>query len=624
VSLVLRHRIQTYRCTDSKLVGDLDYCYVQCLTLTSSTPGESPPTRPRIFFGRDDLIEEIVGFAKRLTPVALIGVGGIGKTSIALAVLHDDRIKQRIGDDRRFIRCDKFPASLTYFLHRLSKAIGTGVENPEDLIPLRPFLSSKEMLIVLDNAESILDPQGTDAEEIYDVVEELSQLSNICLCITSRISIVPPDCEWIDIPTLPMEAARDTFYRIYRHGKRSDLTNNILEQLEFHPLSITLLATVAHHNKWDTARLASEWNERRTDMLQTEHNRSLATAIELSLSSAMFRELGPEARDLLGVIAFFPKGIDEKNLDRLFPTIPGRKNMFDKFCVLSLTYRSEGFITMLAPLRDHLRPKDPKSPLLLCTTKDYYFGRLLVDIDPDKPEFGETQWIVSEDVNVEHLLDIFTTIDANAHNVWRTCFSFVDHLCWHKPQPTVLGPRIEELPSDHPFKPSCLFQLSRLFEVVGNHVECKRLLTHTLELWRERGDDRQVAQVLRYLSGASRLLGLHKEGIRQVEEALKICERLGDTEQQTWCLSELAWLLYGDKQLDAAQEAASRALDLFLEKGSESQVYGCHRLLGGIYQSKGEREMAIHHYQAALEIASSLDQDNALFWANYSLASLFS
>jgi len=478
------------------------------------------------------------------------------------------------------------------------------------------------MILVLDNAESILDPQGTGAREIYAVAEELSRFSNICLCVTSRISTIPPDCKVLDVPTLSMEAARDAFYRIYGSGGQSDLVDGILGQLDFHPLSVTLLATVANHNKWNNNRLAKEWAAHRTQVLRTDFNESLAATIELSLASPMFRGLGPDVRDLLSVIAFFPQGINEDNTDWLLPTISSSTNIFDKLCTLSLTYRINGYITMLAPLRDYLRPKEPLSSPLLCATKEHYFRRLSVFLNPNQPSFAEARWITFEDVNVEHLLDVLTSIDKNSVDLWIACANFMSHLYWHKPRLVTLGPKIEGLPDDHPSKPSCLSKLSRSFTSVGNHVERKRHLIHALKLWRERGDNFQIAETLRFISRANQMLDLPKEGIPQAKEALGIYERLDDESGQTKTLRELASLLYEDGQLDAAEEAASRLIDLSTE-GEQFALCECYRLLGKICRSKGETEKALNHFEKALGIASSFNWKDLLFWIPYDLVGLF-
>ena len=112
-----------------------------------------------------------------------------------------------------FITISSFP----HLPRRPSGVIGAGTKNPEDVTPLRPFLSSKEMLIALDDAESILYPQGMRGG-IYTATDGLSRFSNICLCI-------PPDSETLGIPILLAEAAHDTFYR--KRNELSDLVNDI-------------------------------------------------------------------------------------------------------------------------------------------------------------------------------------------------------------------------------------------------------------------------------------------------------------------------------------------------------------------------------------------------------------
>ena len=140
-------------------------------------------------------------------------------------------------------------------------------------------------------------------------------------------------------------------------------------------------------------------------------------------------------------------------------------------------------------------------------------------------------------MNVEHLLNVFISIDTDSEVVLDACSHFMNHLYWHKPRQTVLGPKIEGLPGDNPSKLKCLTEFSRLFVSVGNPAAQKRLLSRVLEPERERGDECQVAQVLHWLSDANRLLGFLEEGIEEAREALKISERLCGNVVQARCLT---------------------------------------------------------------------------------------
>ena len=306
----------------------------------------------------------------------------------------------------------------------------------------------------------------------------------------------------------------------------------------------------------------------------------------------MFQELGPDARGLLGVIAFFPQDFDEENMDRLFPTISDGPNIFDKFCVLSLEYQSNRFTTMLASLRDYLRRRDSASSPLLATTKECYFTQFSAHIYPDHPSFEESQWVTSEDAGIEHLLDVFTSIDTDSKRAWDTCAKSINHLYWYKPRLIMLGPKIEGLPDDHPSKAQCLNGLSSLFRSVGNSTEHKRLLTHTLKLRREREDDLQVAITLGDLSEANRPMFLREDGIKRAKEASGIFERAGDAANHAACLIRLAWVLYDDGQLEATKEVASRVIGLTLEKSQLFLACDGHHVLGRILASGGRQRGA--------------------------------
>ena len=98
--------------------------------------------------------------------------------------------------------------------------------------------------------------------------------------------------------------------------------------------------------------------------------------------------------------------------------------------------------------------------------------------------------------------------------------------------------------------------------------------------------------------------------------------RIGNTSGQVDSLIKLAMLLDATEQLDEAENAASRAIELATAEGEEHQVSRLHRTLGNILQSKGERKKAIGHFEAAISISSRRKWQDGLFWNHYELAQL--
>ena len=91
---------------------------------------------------------------------------------------------------------------------------------------------------------------------------------------------------------------------------------------------------------------------------------------------------------------------------------------------------------------------------------------------------------------------------------------------------------------------------------------------------------------------------------------------------QSQCLVRFASLLCSDKQLDAAEEAASRAINLLPRTGNQLLACQSHRVLGEIYQRKGKARKAIHHFEISRGFGSSSSSATELLFVHCALSQL--
>lgn len=214
------------------------------------------PDLPATFVGRDELARNLEAALQQRRLVSVVGPGGMGKTTVAVAVAR--RLAPSLADGVCFLDLAKLSSG-----ERLGAELATalGIESPkgDDLDPVTSFLRDKHMLIVLDSCETVVDAAARLAEEV------LAGVPQVLLLVTSREPL-QANGEWVHrLPPLtspPEEASLPTwlamtypamqlFCRIAedRHTKVAmteenlELVATICRKLDGSPLAIALAAS---------------------------------------------------------------------------------------------------------------------------------------------------------------------------------------------------------------------------------------------------------------------------------------------------------------------------------------------------------------------------------------------
>ncbi|KAJ7105563.1 hypothetical protein C8R44DRAFT_987576 [Mycena epipterygia] len=315
------------------------------------------PPPHRIFCGRELLIQNIASLlaAERTSRVCITGVGGMGKTSVALAVVQTATITTAFPKSHIFwIPCVE-ATSVDQLRHLLYTQLRITAESYDSLDPLIAELdaSKQRRLLLLDNFETPWLSTARDQDEVGDILVRLAALPHIALMITMTSGAIPEEIEWQHRPleALDPSAARDAFKAKYRDAARGhELAadgpelNELLASIGYIPLAITLMAAAGGRLWISPEDLLGEWEKVGTKMISGGASQSMDHTIGLSMRRGVM-ESSLEAMSLLAILSLLPAGTTGNNLRRWAPSVASHAAAVDTLRTAALIQQGDGPFT---------------------------------------------------------------------------------------------------------------------------------------------------------------------------------------------------------------------------------------------------------------------------------------
>ncbi|KAF5318318.1 hypothetical protein D9758_018681 [Tetrapyrgos nigripes] len=254
---------------------------------------------PAVFTGRTNLVKEAVSilYETNQVHIAILGAGGIGKTSVALHVMQNLLIKEKFAERCYFISCGMLPDAIN-LIQGLVQAIGLQVaqgKGPLDVL-LAYLKGDQKVMLILDNFETPWNSKGQT--EVKNLMEDICSAKSVSVIVTMRGTDGPGQIKWhklggqSGLPALELSAAKEAFCSFSSNGeytiKEEDpILEKLLIQMDGMPLAIMLIGELAKELPLND--LMEMWNIQKAAVLKKigeQDNRlaSIEVSIQLTLN----------------------------------------------------------------------------------------------------------------------------------------------------------------------------------------------------------------------------------------------------------------------------------------------------------------------------------------------------
>ncbi|KAJ7890106.1 hypothetical protein B0H14DRAFT_2336497 [Mycena olivaceomarginata] len=276
------------------------------------------PSRPKIFHGRELELQEIVtNLTLGSARIAILGPGGIGKTSLAWAALHHPEVTAKYAH-QIFVAADLVTDKVG-LVTLIASHIGL---HPTPYLTkqiVQYFSECSSVLLVLDNLETAWEPMSSRGE-VEGFLSLLTDVGHLALVITMRGAQQPAQVRWIHPFLLPLKpisdhAAWETFMDITDDSHNSEDVTQLLSLTNNIPLTVDLMAHLVDYE--GCSAILTRWETEKTSILSSGHGKSsnLDASISVSLLSPHMTA-SPDARELLALLAILPDGLSDVDIIR--------------------------------------------------------------------------------------------------------------------------------------------------------------------------------------------------------------------------------------------------------------------------------------------------------------------